>query len=423
MEGGLSMRHIPVRRILPPLAVVLLVTAGLIYLSTVSGAAAGPLRSSGTIESIEVGVASEMPGRVSEVLVDEGQTVAAGEPVIRLDSRLLETQRRSAQAAGEAAFAAAQMELTAAQQALEDLHDNAPTARAQAQQALATARDALDEAQRDYTYNQEGNRATSETLKAAKAKLAVERERMEYALETYNRTRGDLADGKRKAQAYLAYNNARIAYDKARSAYNWYTGHPSEIDQAQFEADVAVAQAQVDDARRQLEDLRLGPDPDALALARARLTLASAQLAAARAKADLDLELLDLQLEKLVITAPLDGVVLTRTIEPGEVLAAGAPALSIGTLDQLTITVYLAEDRYGELSLGDEATVTVDSFPGLVFAAHVVRIADKAEFTPRNVQTEEGRRNTVFAVELAVDDSSSRLKPGMPADVEFITKP
>jgi HlyD family secretion protein len=421
MEGGLSMRHIPVRRILPPLAVVLLVTAGLIYLSTVSGAAAGPLRSSGTIESIEVGVASEMPGRVSEVLVDEGQTVAAGEPVIRLDSRLLETQRRSAQAAGEAAFAAAQMELTAAQQALEDLHDNAPTARAQAQQALATARDALDEAQRDYTYNQEGNRASSETLKAAKAKLAVERERMESALENYNRTRGDIADGKRKAQAYLAYNNARIAYDKARSAYNWYTGHPSEIDQAQFEADVAVAQAQVDDAQRQLEDLRLGPDPDTLALARALTCQRTA--AAARAKADLDLELLDLQLEKLVITAPLDGVVLTRTIEPGEVLAAGAPALSIGTLDQLTITVYLAEDRYGELSLGDEATVTVDSFPGLVFAAHVVRIADKAEFTPRNVQTEEGRRNTVFAVELAVDDSSSRLKPGMPADVEFITKP
>jgi HlyD family secretion protein len=158
-------------------------------------------------------------------------------------------------------------------------------------------------------------------------------------------------------------------------------------------------------------------------MARARLTLASAQLAAARARADLDLETLDLQLEKLLIRAPLDGVVLTRTIEPGEVLAAGASALSIGTLAQLTITVYLPEDRYGELSLGDEAIVTVDSFPGVNFAARVVRIADKAEFTPRNVQTEEGRRTTVFAVELAVEEASGRLKPGMPADVEFVTRP
>jgi HlyD family secretion protein len=417
------MRHISVRRIVPPLAVVLLVSAGLFYLSTVSGAAAGPLRASGTIESIEVGVASEIAGRVSEVLVDEGQTVAAGEPVLRLDSRLLEGQRRSAQTAGEAAFAAAQMELIAARQALDELYDNAPTARAQAQQALANARDTLDEAQRDYTYNQEGNRATSTTLKSAKAKLAVARERMDHAESVYEHAPGHLEDGGAKAEAYMAFVAARNEYNKALSSYNWYTGHPTDIDQAQLEADVAVAQAQLDDAQRLLEDLRLGPDPESLELAQARLTLASAQFAAARAKADFDLESLDLQLEKLLIRAPLDGVVLSRTIEPGEVLAAGAPALSIGTLGQLTITVYLPEDRYGELSLGDEATVAVDSFPGVVFAAHVVRIADKAEFTPRNVQTEEGRRTTVFAVELAVDDTSGRLKPGMPADVEFITRP
>ncbi len=109
-----------------------------------------------------------------------------------------------------------------------------------------------------------------------------------------------------------------------------------------------------------------------------------------------------------------------RSIEPGEVLVAGASALSIGQLDHLTITVYLPEDRYGEVSLGDEATVAIDAFPGVTFHASVVRIADQAEYTPRNVQTEEGRRTTVFAVELAVDDSSGRLKPGMPADVVFL---
>jgi hypothetical protein len=63
--------------------------------------------------------------------------------------------------------------------------------------------------------------------------------------------------------------------------------------------------------------------------------------------------------------------------------------------------------------------VAVDSFPGESFAAEVVRIADQAEFTPRNVQTEEGRRTTVFAVELTVENPEGKLKPGMPADVEF----
>jgi HlyD family secretion protein len=77
------------------------------------------------------------------------------------------------------------------------------------------------------------------------------------------------------------------------------------------------------------------------------------------------------------------------------------------------------EDRYGELRVGQAALVTVDSFPDVIFQAKVVRIADQAEFTPRNVQTDEGRRTTVFAVELSIEDSSGQLKPGMPATVRF----
>jgi HlyD family secretion protein len=391
----------------------------LIYLTSVSAASAGPLQSSGTIESVEVGVASEVSGRVSEVSVDEGQPVAAGDLLVRLDGRLLEAQRRSAKAAGEAAEAAAQWEQIAAQQALDDLHLHAPMAAALAQVALADARDALEDAQRDLIVNQQGNRGTSDTVKGARARLAVARERMEHAKSVYDHSSGDLTDGGPKANAYVAYVNARNAYNTALASYNWYTGHPTEIEQAQLDADALLAQAKFDDAQRLVDDLQLGPDPDALALAQARLTLAEAQLAAAQAKAEVDLETLDLQLEKLLVRAPSDGTVMARRIEPGEVLVAGAQALTIGQLDHLTITVYLPEDRYGEVALGDETTVTVDSFPGTIFHAVVVRIADKAEYTPRNVQTDEGRRTTVFAVQLSVEDSSGRLKPGMPADVLF----
>ncbi len=78
------------------------------------------------------------------------------------------------------------------------------------------------------------------------------------------------------------------------------------------------------------------------------------------------------------------------------------------------------EDRYGEIHIGQEATVTVDSFPGQTFKATVTKIADQAEFTPRNVQTVEGRSATVYAVKLKVNDPEGKLKLGMPADVVFV---
>ena len=119
------------------------------------------------------------------------------------------------------------------------------------------------------------------------------------------------------------------------------------------------------------------------------------------------------------ITSPIDGVVLEVLFQPGETATPGANLVVVSNLDALTLTVYVPEDRYGAIRLNQPAQVTVDSFPGVSFAAKVDHIADQAEFTPRNVQTVEGRRTTVFAVKLAVSDPSGRLKPGMPADVKF----
>jgi len=94
-------------------------------------------------------------------------------------------------------------------------------------------------------------------------------------------------------------------------------------------------------------------------------------------------------------------------------------ALTMADLTNLTITVYVPEDRYGQISLGQTAEVRVDSFPGLTFTATVVHIADQAEFTPRNVQTVEGRSSTFYAIKLQVSDPDGKLKIGMPADVVF----
>ncbi len=408
-----------IRRMAPIVVFAGLVVAGLVYLMVVSGEGKGPLTASGTVEAVQVGVASEVSGRVLEVLVAEGETVQAGDPVLRLDSRLLEAQRERAVAAGEAAVAAAQLELISAQQALDTLYENAPLAAAQAELALANARDALDDAPRLNTYQQKGNRATQETLDGAEAAVTLAEQALDRAQTAYDRTTSLPENHPTRAAARAALEAARRQRDKAEASLNWYKGEPSDIDQAILSAKVSLAQAQLGDAELRFEDLSAGPDPDLLSQAGARLTLAKASLAAARAQARVDAETLDLQLDKLLVTAPLSGVVLARSIEPGEVLIAGAQALSIGQLDRLTVTVFLPEDRYGQVDLGDHVQLAVDAFPDQAFDAVVTRIADQAEFTPRNVQTQEGRRTTVFGIELTVSDPGGLLKPGMPADVTF----
>jgi HlyD family secretion protein len=115
----------------------------------------------------------------------------------------------------------------------------------------------------------------------------------------------------------------------------------------------------------------------------------------------------------------MDGVILTRNVESGEFVQPGAVALAMADLNNMTITVYVPEDRYGQITLGQQADVSVDSFPGEVFTAKVIHVADQAEFTPRNVQTVEGRSSTVYAIKLKVTDSDGKLKIGMPADVIF----
>lgn len=119
------------------------------------------------------------------------------------------------------------------------------------------------------------------------------------------------------------------------------------------------------------------------------------------------------------VNAPIDGVVLQRLIEPGELAAAGSTLLVVADLNALTLKVYVPEDRYGQITMGESYPVTVDSFPGETFSGRVSYIANKAEFTPKNVQTTDGRRTTVFAVKLDLVGANGRLKPGMPADVHF----
>jgi multidrug efflux pump subunit AcrA (membrane-fusion protein) len=117
------------------------------------------------------------------------------------------------------------------------------------------------------------------------------------------------------------------------------------------------------------------------------------------------------------IASPIDGVILERLVEPDEFAAPGSTVMVVAPLDALALKIYVPENRYGQISLGQNYPVTVDSFPGITFGGRVSFISDRAEFTPRNVQTKDSRETTVYAVKLALAPSGGKLKPGMPADV------
>ncbi len=237
---------------------------------------------------------------------------------------------------------------------------------------------------------------------------------------------GNNLDNELRVSAQDTFDQARAKLDASQQAYLGLVTSQGAQDILNARADVSVAQERYYRAQDLLRSLQTGSQSPQLtaaqkALDQAKSAADQADQAANQAQANVDL--IDTQIAKMTVVAPSDGVVLTRSVEPGEFVQPGAAAITMGDLSHLTITVYVPEDRYGNIFLGQKASMTVDSFPGQKFDAQVSNISDQAEFTPRNVQTVEGRSSsTVYAVKLKVIDLQNKLKPGMPADVTFSAK-
>ncbi len=122
-----------------------------------------------------------------------------------------------------------------------------------------------------------------------------------------------------------------------------------------------------------------------------------------------------------VLYAPIGGVVLDTNLEVGEMAFPGTPIVTIADITRPWMYVYVNEVKLGLVKLGQKVEVYVDSFPGRAFAGKVVAISNKAEFTPKTIQTKEERVKLVFAVKVAIDNPDQTLKPGMPADAVIIT--
>jgi len=172
-----------------------------------------------------------------------------------------------------------------------------------------------------------------------------------------------------------------------------------------------VTVAQLKRSTEALSLVREGPRREEIQAMRMRLQQAKAALAASEDR-----------LRDSYLFAPSNGVVLKKTAELGETLATGMPVYKIGDVANPWVKVYIKEDKLGLVKLGQSASVTTDSYPGKVYKGEVTYIASEAEFTPKNVQTEEERVKLVFGLKVSVENHAGELKPGMPADVRIVLR-
>ncbi len=176
-----------------------------------------------------------------------------------------------------------------------------------------------------------------------------------------------------------------------------------DLDAARAGRDASAAA--VREAEQHLRLLEIGPRPDAVRQARAKVESAAASLA-----------LTETRLSQSVLAAPLNGLVLSKHAEPGEMLAAGSPVVTVGRMNDVWVRAYIPETELGRVKVGQRARVTADTWPGRVFEGRVGFISSEAEFTPKNVQTEKERVKLVYRIKIFLANPRMELKPGMPVD-------
>ncbi|MAT40731.1 MAG: hypothetical protein CL609_00205 [Anaerolineaceae bacterium] len=417
---------------------VVILSLGLSGCQSLNGQSTSQLNASGTISVAQVNIAPQIGGMVVSVNAAEGSQVKKGDELFRLDDSLLKAQRDQA----NAAIALAEAALNTAKVQYELVLN---TSRQQDQQNRTSSWNITQPTQFElpaWYFNKDEIIASAKVeMDAASADLDMEKVNLQKVLNE-DASQEFLNAEKRVADAQVAFliadqvlTQANSAQDKedlqnfaqdqldaaetelksAQTDYNRLLTTQAAKDMLEARARVRVAQERFDRALDYYNSLMSGNQSLQVRAAESGVKQAEAALSQAQAA----LAILDVQLEKTIVTAPVDGVVLTRNLEVGETLAPTGVVLTIGQLQEVNLTVYIPETEYGKVKLGDQVSITVDSFPGETFIGNVVYISDQAEFTPRNVQTIEGRKTTVYAVKLSVPNPDLELKPGMPADVTF----
>ncbi len=437
-----------------PMVLVLVLSFALSACGNIaSGSNGSELEASGTFSARTVDISPLIGGELVSINVEEGQQVEAGDELFRLDDQLLKVQYDQATAAvgvAEAALNAARSGLESAQVQYEMALDEARL-QGQQQRALAWQAAVPEEFSLPVWYYQKSEEIAAAEVEVADARrtLDTEQANLQRLLESsayqefidVEKRLGEAqaafliaqeildqaaaAQDKENLETYAQeqFDAARAELEATRSAYDRMLTSQAAADILEARGRVAVAQARYDAALDRSSQLNTGEQ--SLQVKAAEMGVKQAEAAVGQAEAALEQARSAARSGRKSAgenrnPSPVSGIILVRNAETGETVSPGSTLLVIGQLEEMELIVYIPETEYGRVNIGDQVNIVTDSFPGETFRGTVVYISDQAEFTPRNVQTVEGRRATVYAVKLSVPNPDLKLKPGMPADVTFL---
>ena len=438
---------------------IMVLVAALLLALPLSGCAGGEadtdglLEASGIISAEAVDVAPEVGGLVSEVFVAEGQSVAEGDLLFTIDNEVYMAQKDQAEAgvvAAQATVDAANAQLESAQIQYELAMQSARADEIQGRNSgwftpaleeidvpewyftktdtisaletvIAEAEDNLEDRQ-GYLEDVVSDVSNSDFL-AVEADLAVAQVSYQIADQALIAAEAAQSNDDLVSVAEEERDAALAELENVQQEYDRLLTSTTAQEVLEARAQLAIAQYLYDQAQDQMLVLMTGDD--SLLVSSAEAGVKQAETAVAQAEANLaqaeaGLELLNIQIGKTEVYAPISGVVTAQNLEVGELVGAGGTVVRLANLDTVKLVVYVPEDRYGQINLNQEVVVQVDSFAEKSYTGMVTYISDEAEYTPSNVQTTEGRKATVFAIEITISNPGYDLKPGMPADVTFL---
>ena len=385
------------RKIIPIVFIILLVgVGGLVYRGQHRERTA-ELYYSGTIEATEANIAFQVSGRVREVLVDEGRAVKAGDVLAVLAQEEFVARRNQSRANLEKQ----QKTLSQLEAALEVNRRVLP---AEVERAEASEKAlAAQLAQAEAGYRPQELKSAQLAMDEARAALEDARRNKDRYDQLFSR---NVVSEKDRDAAQLRYETALKEYGRARQNFAMLKeGYRREdIDTAR--ARLKEAQAAVKLARSNLKRIEVAErDVDA----------ARAAVDAARAALDLS----EIQLGYTELHAPFDGIIVSRNIEPGEVVSPGQEVFSISNLSEVDLKVFVPETEIGKVKPGEAVTVKIDTFPDKTYRGWVAFVSPEGEFTPKIIQTHKERVKLVFLVKITIPNPQLELKTGMPADAWF----
>ena len=379
--------------------ILLLVVAGIGYYIWISNrdVRSDKINVSGNLELTQVDLSFKIPGRITELNVREGDFVKKGTVIARLDSAQLDQQK----ARDQASVSQAQSNLTQLQTSIEyqqaTIDSDIALRRAEVAQAQARLDDLLA-GSRQQEITQAQAAVTDAKAWSESAKLEWDRAQTLYKNQDISTQQYDAARAK--------FESTAAQQRQAEQRLGLVMEGPRKDEIAAARASVARAQASV--ASAEANKIELRRKQEEMGSRRAEISRNQAQVGITEA-----------QIADTVVVAPIDGVVLIKSVEIGEVVAAGTTIVSIGDIDHPWLRAYISERDLGRVKLGDAVNLSTDSFPGKVYQGKVTFIASEAEFTPKQIQTKEERAKLVYRIKVEVANEQHELKNNMPVDAEM----